>query len=134
VYIHAGTKFSPGDKFRVKSNGATGKIIRVDVEYVFNKDSIISYEVWWDHHPYGTYMYTDDDLIKEWELLVEHEKKQHANSHVHLNCRNSQLPDLEYFDVTLFLPQTICAHEWITYQGFSNSFEYCEKCDAKRSS
>lgn len=25
-----------------------------------------------------------------------------------------------------------CAHKWVTYTGFNDSFEYCKKCDKKK--
>lgn len=27
---------------------------------------------------------------------------------------------------------TICYHEWKTYHGFTESFEFCQKCDVKK--
>jgi len=29
--------------------------------------------------------------------------------------------------------QSNCAHSWKTYTGFTEKYEYCEKCDHKRS-
>ena len=44
------------------------------------------------------------------------------------------------FDPMLKLPKDFkveytpkgCQHEWSTYQGFTDTFEYCTKCDEKR--
>lgn len=29
-------------------------------------------------------------------------------------------------------PKTGCSHEWKTYNGLMNSFDYCSKCDEKK--
>lgn len=32
-----------------------------------------------------------------------------------------------------YFPQTKCSPEWRTYQGFTDVYEYCAKCDKKKS-
>lgn len=46
----------------------------------------------------------------------------------------------EYEDLDTFKPYTpaeqskpkYCIHEWVTYTGLNETFQYCKKCDEKR--
>lgn len=43
--------------------------------------------------------------------------------------------DLDLVDDSDLFPHLFydyCSHEWVTYEGITNRFDYCKKCDERR--
>lgn len=102
-------KFKKGDRFQVKKNGFTGYIVDASPD---------SYVVKWDHF-FSSCDYECRNCDDLWDPLddvsggvLDHYLSVSVQKHVDSH------------------PQ--CGHAWKTYSGFTEEYEYCEKCDAKR--
>lgn len=101
-------KFKKGDKFQVKKNGFCGQVVDVKSG---------SYAVKWDHFLNECY-YDSNSCDEHWE----HFKKISGGV-------------LDYYlgvSLSKHTEGTVCSHAWKTYSGFTEEYEYCEKCDTKR--
>ena len=115
-------KFKAGDRFKVRDydvyvDESSGGIITA-VSYNSNTGEY-EYVVQWDHFK-KEYTYSCDACDQMWEY------------------DNDPAPVYYEYGKSNSVPVSSgvsgdCVHIWKTYNGFSNSFDYCEKCDKKRS-
>ena len=104
-------KFKKNDRFKViESDDLSGQIIEI-------KNST-TYIVKWDHFP-DVHDYDCAAADEFWEYvgnvsggILDHYLGVSSNKNIY---------DLSG-----------CPHAWKTYSGFTEQYEYCEKCDTKR--
>lgn len=115
-------KFNAGDRFKVKENGITGQIIGIKSKAVSmsGKDE---YTVMWDHMQRGVgYPIEETDKEDIWQLTQPYKV-------------TIQLPtSIDHIPISIEIHRGPCLnHEFVTYVGLTRSYEYCKKCDKKRS-
>lgn len=144
-------KFNNGDRFRSKFAPSEGEIIYVDEKY--NGDFF--YCVIWDVNPFSKFFIDakEADLIWDPDSVVEqtlHVKTKAELDHEEAIKRLQEA--LDEFEANSkeddqydgWLPRgqenikrpiprlEACNHTWTAYTGFSESYEYCSKCNKKR--
>lgn len=100
-------RFKKGDRFKVKESGLSGEIVGVLV----NTHGSM-YQVSWDHFDDIMY-YSCDDGDEIWETS-EPLSGGVLDHYLTISKSNE------------------CNHSWRSYNGFTSTYEYCEKCDTKR--
>jgi hypothetical protein len=108
-------KFNIGDRFSVKENGITGAVIALATI-----GDVVNYVVLWDYFSRtGTYPATEE-TENLWEPL----------SH---NFTIKVPQCVEFIMSNLEISKSECEHSWQSYFGLKESYDYCSKCDEKRS-
>lgn len=123
-------KFKKGDRFIVISNGQGGRIIDIGPD---------EYSIQWDNHVYvlGTLdVYSD---IKSCDSIWAHVPSSQAQAFPGSHSYVVQIPDGLTLDCDTLSNgkaplnnRSQCFHDWKSYQGFNESYEYCTKCDEKK--
>jgi len=126
-------KFNRGDRFRHKRSRHEGEILNIVVKDTPNNDVEIVYEILWDHFSQQCeYLAVEAD--DEWEKIINLVYGQ-ANDLPTNNKYFQNIGDYEHKyetkPIDMRKNSTECVHEWAEYQGFSESFMYCKKCDKK---
>lgn len=96
--------FRSDDRFRIKETELTGTIVCVWYNYQKNDYELI---VKWDHSMSSTYSYLESDVRGMWEKIDQ------LPTGIIGGCQSNH-------------------HDWSTYVGFTDTFEFCKKCDEKR--
>lgn len=117
--------FDAGDRIRAKDSNNEGLIVSVDIIGNPNLGPVDTiYHLKWDHSPQRTISYKEIVVLGVWEKI--------GNPNA-LPKGQSGAPIDEWSGVqTLQLEEKVCNHQWKTYSGFTNSYDYCSKCDLKR--
>lgn len=110
-------KFSAGDRFEVQSSYDPNFKQRGTVKSIsFNSiHQDWEYVVEWDHTP-GEHGYECIEAERLWEKSFDAKPINSA-----------------YTFHTVENTSDECTHQWAQYVGFTDFYEYCKKCDIKRS-
>ena len=104
-----------GDRFSVETNNGDRNYGTVTAIAHYSHDTV--YHVHWDHF-LGIAYYNHSDVQDDWT----------KESVISINL---QAPvSLDYIPLTLDIKK--CDHKWQQYHGFTESYEFCKHCDAKR--
>lgn len=105
-------KFNPGDFFQVQASEdlKLGKVLKVENN---------AYVIEWEHFRNRCYTYLCADVDCFWE-------KTSKSFNSTLNPLKITTVDIENS------PKERCNHVWKKYDGFRESYEFCELCPAKR--
>jgi hypothetical protein len=127
-------KFSVGDKIIDTSNYRLGVIKRRGYNSVYQEGD---YTIEWESSTEETvfqdyaekiFKLRDDNAVREFNVAGR--RISDFDSDVYCDAVQLELPlGSSQIDTT---QKNSCNHSWVMYNGFSNSFEYCAKCDKKR--
>ncbi|HUM41613.1 MAG TPA: hypothetical protein PKI14_01530 [Fervidobacterium sp.] len=129
-------KFNRGDFFRHKRTCHEGKVVDIVAVDTPGNDVEIFYEIEWQHLS-GRCKYLAAEVDDEWEQIINLVYGQandlpssglNKNSHQYIGDYEHNYTT-EPIDMRKNTSQ--CIHEWVEYNGFSESFTYCKKCDKK---
>jgi len=119
------SKFKAGDKIRVVGSDRNAYVYAEIVEVVrdFGATSVYyTYRVQWYHHDDSpVYEYQSEEVDDLWELSDK--------CPVVLDYERPSLPG--GID-SVISDEGVCYHNWVSYQGLIESYDFCEKCDKKR--
>ena len=114
-------KFTAGQCIRVESSDRAG--------YNFGNIMVLTevygemqYGIQWDDFSPKVHYYVAKEVDDIWEAV--------GRNVFHQDIKFTGIEPT--FDEFKGLPTINCIHDWKEYQGFSDSFEYCTKCDEKR--
>ena len=109
-------KFKVGDRFQVKENGISGQIVGTQWNPNSNKEEFV---VLWDFLSRKGY-YPVDEVDDIWELTS-----------TTITIKN--IAGLDFIPITIQIHRGPCLdHDWVNYNGFNESYQFCKKCDEKR--
>jgi hypothetical protein len=127
-------KFKAGDRFIVKASesdlGATGKITGIGFNSIRQSDE---YRYVWDQQFGGSTGSCDTEVGDSmWDIIA-------ADIHTHTYTHVYTIPEDNYTisvgNIVWNNPtsnSTNCSHEYKMYNGFTESYEFCIKCDKRK--
>lgn len=120
-------KFSPGEEFVVSQTGLGGKITKITYDKDDQGQDISIYWVEWDSRQGQSYSYSPDEVDMDWERKTAFFRN--------LPMGLSTVGDSDLIgDIGFnFSSDVGCSHSWKNYQGLREAFDYCEKCDVRKS-
>lgn len=135
-------KFKAGDRIRVVSSDS--------VAYNYANIAVLTmtggekeYGVVWDSFHPAVHYYKAADVDNVWELdskcpVVASMNKSYPGLTTQppsgVNGNTVVLPTpIDYIPIDLTITENgVCSHVWAEYNGFNESFKFCQKCDEKR--
>jgi hypothetical protein len=111
--------------------GMTYKTIKFEIPDVLQEDDLVSLELGYtnsegyfvraedySHNPTGD---LEDSKTTSWKVKDDPRIIKWGNQW-----------EIQGSDVSYALNREDCSHKWESYQGFSESYEFCSICDVKR--
>lgn len=115
-------KFKVGDRFMVKPSesdlNATGTITGIGFNSIYQSDE---YKYVWDQEFGGTAGSCDIEVGDSMWEFTSHVFTAPSDGHYHVSIGNIYTK-----------PKGECSHEYKMYNGFSESYEFCIKCDKRK--
>lgn len=113
-------KFKKGDRIKVPGGDLLNYCHATIVDTGKDLDGGDVYLVCWDHRNGQTFDYKATDVDYIWENDFSKAMKLPTGI------------DFIPFIVSIEGEKTSCSHDWVEYNGFTEVYKYCKKCDEKR--
>lgn len=108
--------FQCGDHIKVKSNGIIGYVESFTTLWKNGIVEQVTYEIRWLTSYPGPHKYDFNDYAEAAKLWEKYESSKPL-----------------WREKEQVVTGDTCEHEWVEYQGFSQAYKYCKKCDRKQS-